>query len=303
MIFSKPKVGVALSGGGAKGLAHIGALEMLVKEGIKIDAVAGTSIGAVVGAVYALNPDIEFLKKKAEELVSSDAFKELGLDKFSKERGGWLATLKNRLKDSIAIAESFFKSSLIPLDKTEKVFKDIFEDRKFSETKIPFATVALDLISGEDVIMKEGYLWQAVQASAAIPGIFPVVKKDGMMLVDGGVTANVPINALFELGVDVVIAVIFGKQPSPPGDYNTAIEVILRSDELAKFKLFRLLLDRADVVVEIDVKELHWTNFSELDFCIQRGKEAVLKKIDKIRYVTSRFYYFKKKFFGKNKVM
>ncbi len=299
MLFEKPKVGIALAGGGAKGLAHIGVLKYLKEQDIRIDTIAGTSIGAIVGGVYSLNPDVSFLEIKARKLVDSEVFQELGLDKFSKEHGGWFTKLKNKLRSSKIIAETFFKYSLLPKDKTEKIFKSLFGKHTFKEVRIPFAAVALDLYSGEDVIIKEGFLWKAAQASAAIPGIFPPVKMGKKLLVDGGVTANVPINACIELGADVVIAVVFGKEPSPPGDIDTAMEVILRSDELAKLKLFRMLLDRADVVVEVNLKELHWTDFSEIDFCIEKGIEAAKRSLKKIKEVLKRRYLWRKKLFGR----
>lgn len=154
MIFKtkKPVLGLAFGGGAAKGLAHIGVLKVLNEEGIKVDIVSGTSIGAIVGGLYAINPDVEYLIKKSKELVSSEAFKNLRLDKFTKNEGGWFGRIKSRFKDGITLAEALMKESIIKKKITEEVFKEIFGDLDIRDTKIPFSCVALDLITGEDVI-------------------------------------------------------------------------------------------------------------------------------------------------------
>ncbi|RKZ21077.1 hypothetical protein DRQ16_04085 [bacterium] len=288
-IFRKPKVGIALAGGSAKGLAHIGILEVLEREGLKISTVAGTSIGAIVGGLYALNPSASFLYEKARELVNSEAYRDLHLDRFSREEGGgWFASLKKKMKETALLAEMFRKRSLIPQEPTERVFKEIFGEAEFKDTKLPFAAVALDLITGKDVIITEGALWKAAMASAAIPGVFPPVEWDGMLLVDGGVTANVPIEAAFKLGSQRIIASVLGKEPSKPGNLNSAISIFLRVDELAKLKLFRMLLEKAHCVVDIETEDIHWTDFGRIEECVERGRRAAEKSLKKIRRMWSR---------------
>ena len=287
MLFKKPRIGIALAGGGAKGLAHIGFLEILKKNGIPIDIISGTSIGAVIGAAYALEPDIEKLKATLRILIESDVFMDLKLDKFkSVEEDHWFDRIRNKLKMSLTFAEAATRPSLVPEIQVVKLFDELFGEKTFEDTELPFAAVALDLISGKDVLFREGLIRDAVRASTAIPGIFPTVKIDGKMLVDGGVTANAPITAARKLGADIVIGAIFGYEPSPPGKLESSMSVILRGDELAKLKLFRMLIEKADYIVEIDTGDTHWTDFGMYEECIEKGKEVAISHLDKLKRIS-----------------
>ncbi len=288
MLFKKPRVGIALAGGGAKGLAHIGFLEVLKKNGIPIDIISGTSIGAVIGAAYALEPDIEKMKAKLRILIESDVFRDLKLDKFkSVEEDHWFDRIRNKLKMSLTFAEAATRPSLISEVQVLRLFDELFGEKTFKDTKLPFAAVALDLISGEDVLFREGLIRDAVRASTAIPGLFPTVRLDGKILVDGGVTANAPITAARKLGANIVIGAIFGYEPSPPGRLESSMSVILRGDELAKLKLFRMLIEKADYVVEIDTGDTHWTDFGMYEECIEKGKEVAAGHLDKLKRISS----------------
>ncbi len=287
-MFNRPRIGIALAGGGAKGLAHIGFLEILEKNKIPVDVISGTSIGSIIGAAYALEPDIEKLRRTAYALVESDVFGDLKLDKFkSAEEDHWFDRIRNIVRKSLTFAEAATRPSLISEMPVVKFFNELFGEKTFKDTELPFAAVALDLISGEDVLFREGLIRDAVRASSAIPGIFPTVDIDGKMLVDGGVTANAPVVAARKLGADIVISVIFGYEPSPPGKLDSSMSVILRGDELAKLKLFRMLIENADYVVEIHAGNTHWTDFGMLEECIERGKEAAIRHLDKMKRITS----------------
>jgi NTE family protein len=121
MIFKKEyKLGIALGGGSAKGLAHIGVLKVLNEEGIKIHSISGTSIGSIVGGIYALKPEIENLLSESKRLINSNAFKELRFDKFSRNEGGWFGRIKSRFRDGLTIADALMKKSLIPEETFEK---------------------------------------------------------------------------------------------------------------------------------------------------------------------------------------
>ncbi len=288
MLFKKPKTGIALAGGGAKGLAHIGFLETLKENGIPIDIISGTSIGAVIGAAYALEPDIGKLKATLRILIESDVFRDLKLDKFkSVEEDHWFDRIRNKLKMSLTFAEAATRPSLVPEIQVVKLFDELFGEKTFKDTELPFAAVALDLVSGEDVLFREGLIRDAVRASTAIPGIFPTVNMNGKLLVDGGVTANAPITAARELGADIVIGAIFGYEPSPPGKLESSMSVILRGDELAKLKLFRMLIEKADYVVEIDTGNTHWTDFGMYEECIEKGKAAAITHLEKLKRISN----------------
>jgi NTE family protein len=302
MIFPKPVIGLALAGGGAKGITHIGVIEILEEEGISIDRIAGTSIGAIIGAVYALNPDIYLLKQKIKEIYTLDAYQKLALGKFKPRKGEtWFNKWVNRFQEGVLFTELLSKNALLSNEETDEIFHHIFGEKTFNDTKIPFASTALNLLTGKDVIIKEGNLWEAAKASTAIPAILPPVRQKDKLLVDGGVTTNIPVKLAFDLGANIVIAVMLKNKPSPPGKLNTALEIYMRSEELAQTKLCKILSKKADLVIKPDVEEVHWVDFDKIDFCIKKGKEATKKHLKQIKAVTSRGYLAYKKLFGKHK--
>jgi len=302
MILPKPVIGLALAGGGAKGIAHIGVIEILEEEGINIDRIAGTSIGAIIGAMYALNPNVCLLKQKIKEMASLDAYQKLALGKFKPRKGEtWFDKWVNRFQEGALFTELLTKNALLSKKETDEIFHHIFGEKTFNDTKIPFASTALDLLTGKDVIMKKGNLWEAAKASTAIPAIFPPVKRKDTLLVDGGVTTNIPVKLAFDLGANIVIAVMLKNKPSPPGKLNTALEIYMRSEELAQIKLCKILSKKADIIIKPDVREVHWTDFNKIDFCIKKGKEATKKHLKQIKAVISREYLAYKKLFSKHK--
>ncbi|MCD6133204.1 MAG: patatin-like phospholipase family protein [Deltaproteobacteria bacterium] len=302
MILPEPVIGLALAGGGAKGIAHIGVIEVLEEEGINIDRIAGTSIGAIIGAMYALNPDIHLLKQKVKEIINLDAYQKLALGKFKPRKGEtWLDKWVNRFQEGALLTELLTKNALLSKKETDEIFHYIFGEKTFNDTKIPFASTALDLLTGKDVVMKRGDLWEAVRASAAIPAIFPPVRQKDKLLVDGGVTANIPVKLAFDLGANIVIAVMLKSTPSSPGKLNTALEIYMRSEELTYIKLCKILSKGADLVIKPDVEGVYWTDFDKMEFCIEKGREAAKRQLKKIKAVTSREYLVCKKLFGKHK--
>jgi len=287
---------LVLSGGAARGLSHIGVLEILERERIRPSFIAGASIGAIIGALYSLDPDIKNLYKKALEFTSDPALRDLGLQVFEKkEEGSLLRRIQNYFNDKIIFAEFLVKQSVIGEEKALLPFSKIFQAKTFADLKIPFACVALDLISGREVILKEGKLKEAIYASSAMPGIFPPFSKDDMLLVDGGVTSNAPIEVVERMGAQVVLVSVPKGGDGPPGSLEKAFQVLLRCNQLVSKKLQDILLERADYVIHPQLPDLHWANFRKLDYCIKRGREAVLKNLPQIKRITSRSYWFKKR--------
>jgi len=178
----KRKVGLALGSGAARGLAHIGVLDVLLKEGIPIDMVAGTSAGAVIGGLYAQG-------KTVEEITS-----------FALE-------LKGR-KLVLLIDPSFLSSGLIKGGRVKSLLSSYFGgDVNFSELKLPFACVTTDIETGEEVVIDHGSVLDAIRASFSIPGIFTVAKWEGRALVDGALVNPIPVDVLVRMGADYIIAV------------------------------------------------------------------------------------------------
>ncbi|HEY76657.1 MAG TPA: patatin-like phospholipase family protein [Thermoflexia bacterium] len=180
--FRLPRVGLALSGGGVRGLAHIGVLKVLEQEGIPIHFLAGTSMGGFIAAAYAAGfspADLE-----AEALQFSNPRHLIGFLERSLPRRG-----------------------LVAADKIEGYLRERLGDATFDRLRLPLALVAVDLNSGEKVVLREGSVVEAVRATTALPGVFPPVERDGQLLVDGGLLDNLPADVVREMGADVVIAV------------------------------------------------------------------------------------------------
>ena len=283
----KTKLGLALSGGSAKGFAHIGVLEILQKEKINIHSIAGTSIGSLVGGMFALNPDIEFLKTKVKYIIASKEFKNLNLHLFKNKKERVFNKLIELIKANVIVTGSLIKLSAIDEKSFKKLMKEIFGDARFKDTKIPFTVVAVDLISGKEVHIKTGFLWKAVMASSAIPGVFPPVKFRNMLLADGGISANVPIRAAKRLGADVILGVVLSPGISKHTKFKRAFDVVIRSEEIAVSRIVNMLMNESDMNIIPDVSNIHWADFSKMDYCVEKGKEVTKKHIKKIKYLTS----------------
>jgi len=176
----KQKVALVLSGGGARGIAHIGVIEELEKRGYEITSVAGTSMGSLVGGIYAAG--------KLEELKD------------------WVYTL-DKGKVFRLVDFTLSKQGLIKGDKVLKKMKDFIPDTNIEDLTIPYASVAVDLINKKEVVFRKGSLYHAIRASIAIPSVLTPLKSRGQLLVDGGVLNNIPIDQVYRSDGDLLIAV------------------------------------------------------------------------------------------------
>lgn len=183
----KPKLGIALSGGGARGLAHIGVLKSLEEAGIQPDYLAGTSMGGVIAAGYASGLSPEELEQIANE--HSTARKLL------------------RLADPAITTNGLFQGGRLL-----NFFEQYLNSSTFDDMRIPLTLVAVDLNSGQEVHLREGSITEALRATVSIPGLLAPVERDGQRLVDGGLLNNLPVDVVREMGADVVLAV----DVSPP---------------------------------------------------------------------------------------
>ena len=184
---TRKKLGLALGGGAARGLAHVGVIQVLEGAGIPIDCIAGSSVGSLVGASYAAG----FRGDRLRELALTTHWRDLA-------RLIWP------------------DNGFVSFEPMERLLTDRFGDRSFSETDIPYAAIAADLATGEQVTLREGKLAPAVRASCSVPGIVTPVEIGGRILIDGGVVNNLPISVVRELGADVVVAVSLADPAAGP---------------------------------------------------------------------------------------
>jgi NTE family protein len=287
--------GLALGGGGAKGLAHIGVLEVLEEHGIKPTSVAGTSMGSIVGALYCLSGSARDLRETARVMIQSEEFKNLGLDKFYTETENIFERFKREVFEKFYFGALLFKKSHSKIKAARKLYNDLFSDKKFEDCKIGFACNALDIQSGDEIIFRSGPIAEAVWASCAIPGIFPPFVKKNKIFVDGGVVDNIPIKPVQKIGAKTVLAVYLGHRPQFHGEPDTGFRINQRSLSFMKYHFDQHILALADIVINPDVSAFHWADFSALEELVEQGRRETMKMISIIQSRLSFWYRFKKK--------
>jgi NTE family protein len=249
----RPRVGLALGGGFARGIAHIGVLKALCDAKIPIDCIAGTSVGALIASAYATGVPLEKMQRRAVATRFAD---------FGKWR----------------ISRMGFASN----ERLERYLYQISQFTQFEQTKIPLAIAATDLGSGEAVYFTEGEIGPALRASCAYPGLFLPVEHQGRILVDGFLAAPVPVDAVKRMGADFVIAVWLesgGKGEQP----DNVVEVISRSFAIMQRNADDRWRRKVDVVVEPDVYQFAWDDFQQTPQLIAAGEMATRSAIPKIR--------------------
>ena len=285
MAKEKLKVGLALGGGGARGLAHIGVLKVLEKENIPIDFITGTSMGAIIGAVYALTKDISAIEKITEKYSKISEFNiDLSFsEKERKDKPFFLKKMSDFLKKGYILNLELTKKYINDGEGLRRVISELVNNKTFEDTLIPFAVTAADLVKGEKIIIRRGKLFDALLASASIPGMFPPLILDKKILVDGGIVDVVPIEAAQSLGANFVIAVSVSQTIKKRDEFNNAVEILFRSDSITSSELRKLQLSFADVVITPKVGRFHWSDFSKAEQCVREGEIAAQNNILKLK--------------------
>src|SRR6267154_4207004 len=249
---ARPKVGLALAGGFARGIAHIGVLRVLREAGIPIDCVAGTSVGALIGAGFCSGLSLE----KMQEIGQSTTFADFG-----RWTPSWLGLATNQ--------------------RMEKYLERLTAAKTFEELKTPLAISTSDINEGITVYYTSGSLAQPLRASCAYPALFVPIQYDGRTLVDGFLTAPVPVEGTLVLGADVVIAVYLdsGSDTTP----RTAAEVISRSFNIIQRHAEVAWRQQADLIIEPEVREYAWDDFSKTPELVNAGEVATMKLLPEIR--------------------
>lgn len=279
---AKPKVGLALGGGGARGYAHIGVIRALERHGIPIDGIVGTSMGAVIGGAYAAGVDLY----KLEELLKAlDLNRMLGVP-----RSSILKLVGNVTSEYLFQRRDWRERDLASTQALIEFF-DLFTRRQaFDELALPFAVVAVDIDTGEEVVLREGSVSRALAAGVAIPGVHYPVKIDGRYLVDGGLLNRVPADVAFErLGVDLVIAVDVSADLFCPRAI-TSLEVLFQAESIVLRELTRLRLEALQqrlgerlIVLRPPVQHIKTFDLGELDEPVRAGEEETARHIALIR--------------------
>jgi NTE family protein len=246
---------LALSGGAARGIAHIAVLEVLEREGVPVKAVAGTSAGSIVGALYAAGVSVEQMKR-------------IALDT------GWKDFVRPTLPTM----------GLIPSRAIYSFVKDVLPVRKFSQLRMPFAAVATDLRTGDKVNLQSGSLARAVQASCSLPVVFTPTTVDGRLLVDGGVASMVPVRtARDELGGRTVVAVNVNYRAVGPERYDSLLRIAVQVSTLWATKNSKEEEKLADVVIHVNAGGIPLFDLRKARELLRRGAKAAESRVGAIR--------------------
>jgi len=250
----KPVIGLVLGAGSARGLAHIGVLQVLREEGVPFDFIVGSSMGAMVGAIYASGADLYILDKMLD-YMNTGLMIDVQIPRFG------------------FVAGKRIDSFLTLLTK----------NKSFAQLNPPLMVVATDLMSGQRVIFDQGSVTEAVRASISIPGVFTPVRKDDMVLVDGGVIDRLPVEVARVRGADIVIAVDVTFGPDKKVSIKNTIDVIMAALDITQKHHFNLIGPQADILIQPAVGNFASQDFDNSREIVAQGRSATLDKVAEIK--------------------
>ena len=253
---NQPKIALVLGGGAARGFAHVGVIRTLEKEKIPIDMIVGTSVGSLVGAIYADKMNSFELEWEAFKLEREDIFD------FSILRA---------------------KRGPVKGDKLENFVLQHITAKNIEDLKIPYAAVAVDLFTGEEVIIKKGSLSKAIHASSSIPGVFEPLYYMDRTLVDGGVLGNIAPEAARDMGADIVITVDIGKNVEKSGSDSNVVEITLQTINIMSKKIDSYKQKETDILIQPSVGNVDFKDFSQKKECMMAGIAAAEKELPAIK--------------------
>ncbi len=249
-----PRIGLALGGGAARGLAHLGVLKVLEEEKIPLDFVAGVSVGSIVAAGVAAGMSVQELVDQARALT----WKKLGQWNFS--------------------PKGFNRN-----DRMSEWLEGLLPVSTFEELEIPLRVLATDLRSGKPVILEKGPLFTAIRASCAIPGFYVPVEANGHLLADGYLTCNLPVQQVREMGADIVIGSAIGLDTSEQVKLNNAYQILLRSFSIMSSTVQRNSISEADVLIQPVIENFAWADLDSLPALVEAGENAAREELETLR--------------------
>ncbi len=278
------KFGLALGGGGARGLAHIGVLKVLEQNGIEVHSITGCSMGAIVGGLYSFYGNAKQVEDFILNIIHNPQFLELGIDKLSennKPDKNYFKQFYDYVGTRVQALRALNRLSYFDEQLTEEMYS-VIPDVSVEKFKIKFSAIATDLLSGEEINFTEGSLRKIIKASSAIPGIFPPVRFNGYSLIDGSASESVPAARVRELGADRVLAVDVSRELKIIDEPRNVFEILYRAEDISSYHLSMIRLKEANLVISPDVKNLDWTDFDKAEQIISAGEQAAEANLENI---------------------
>jgi NTE family protein len=247
-----PKIGLALGSGAARGLAHIGVIKVLEENNIPIDYIAGSSIGAMVGGLYASGLGIEKIEKLVLDMTNRDMF---------------------------SLVDPRIGTGLIKGEKIKSFIESNLAVKNFKDCRIPFSATATDIKTGEIVVLESGNMADAIRASISMPLVFQPVERDGKTLVDGGVGMPVPVEIVRKMGADIVIAVNLDKHYVDDDWQSGLLDIANDSTNIMRHYLSLYQSKEADIVINLDLGFNKWHDFVNGQDKILAGEKMMKKEM------------------------
>ncbi len=289
---SRP-ITLALGGGGARGVAHLGVIEILTDAGFTIERIVGVSSGSLAGAIYAFEPDIQQAKATTLKYLLSESFQRHQTTLFGTspaagdETTGGVFTWYDRVKGYLRTQKLFKRviqtPSLLPGLVLQDAVNHLLPEADIADAVVPLSIVTVDLLSGNKIILERGSVRDAVRASSSLPGIFPPVEFDGMLLCDVGVFYSLPTTVAKSYASECTVAVDVSTGLKPLTQCETALDVLMRMDEIGESMFRKHVRDAADLVIRPKTSGVEWFDFSKPKQMIEAGRQAAIGAVPKLK--------------------
>jgi len=295
----KPKIGLVLSGGGAKGFAHIGVLNVLEEAGVKIDYIGGTSMGAVIGGLYAIGYNAKqidsILDKTNFSNVLNDFIPRSSKNFYEKRNDELYALVLPFNKFNIGTPEAYSKG-MYNFNLLSKLTLPVRHVRDFNQLQTPFLCVGTNIALGEQVVFDKGILAQAITGSASLPSVFAPVMIDENLIIDGGVLNNYPIDEVRKMGADIIIGVDVQSGLLSKDELKSASKIFFQITNLQMIERMKANTNLTEVYIKPDVKDYGIVSFEKAKEIIKKGEEATFSVYEKIEILVDKSNpYFKPK--------
>lgn len=285
------KKAIALGGGGARGLAHIGVLKVLEENGIKFDCIAGTSMGAIIGALYAIEQDAVKLEKILKKYFFDVMFSKLNMQKMQDETQASSArSLIRKAREFVKYGSADNGNSFLSHSMLEEMVDSLLPDIDIADTKIPFICVATDITNGKEKMFTKGSLRKIVLASASIPGVFPPVNIDNVWYTDGAHVNVTPVSAAKILGADFIIASdVKSKLKILDTLPTNSKDIMNRCNFIANHLFYEVLIKEANIVIEPNIKQISWSEFNKFNLMVSEGEKSAKTQLETIKQEINKF--------------
>ena len=290
------RLGIALGGGGARGAAHIGVLNGLEKADVQTSMIAGVSAGSVIGAMYALHGNAEWVEERFKKVLAKNFNSNIFIKYLSSssEKKSFLGNAKLFIFEHFLQIIKLHKKSIISRNTLKKVISDLVPAESFEDLKIPLKVCATELNSGKNITYDSGDLITAIVSSCSIPGIIEPTIQNKNIIVDGGVFLPIPVQALRDK-CDFTIAVDISQNKLSILKKVNMKNLKGRSDLITSNHLKNLLSKQADFILKPNTLGSHWSNFNKSDLLIREGEIEVKNKIDNLKEILTKVKFIDKR--------